>query len=38
MGGFLFILGVILVLVALGSRFFLPKKLSFMKYALGLFG
>ena len=38
MGGFLFVLGIVLVLVALLSRLFLPEKASFLKYVFGLFG
>ena len=38
MGGFLFVLGVILILVALLSRLFLPAKAAFLKYVFGLFG
>ena len=38
MGGFLFILGLILVLVALASKLFLPAKLGFLKWAIGMLG
>jgi regulator of protease activity HflC (stomatin/prohibitin superfamily) len=38
MGGFFFILGIVLILIALGSRFFLPAKLAFLKYGVGFLG
>jgi regulator of protease activity HflC (stomatin/prohibitin superfamily) len=38
LGGFFFILGLVLVLVALASRLFLPTKLTFLKFPLFLFG
>ncbi|MEM9140791.1 MAG: SPFH domain-containing protein, partial [Pseudomonadota bacterium] len=38
MGGFLFVLGVVLILVALLSRLFLPQRAEFLKYVFGLFG
>ena len=38
MGGFFFIFGLILVLVALASRFFLPAKIAFVKWFVGFLG
>ena len=38
MGGFFFIFGIILVLVALASRFFLPAKIAFLKWFVGFLG
>ncbi|MEM7056900.1 MAG: SPFH domain-containing protein [Pseudomonadota bacterium] len=38
MGGFLFVLGIILILIALLSRLFLPAKAGFLKWVFGFFG